>query len=91
MVNFSDGTSYAFSALTLEDTEDPKIGDLGDELRQFEHILRFRPFVVRTDSGALKHLHNLKDPKGIMARAPEQHPHSHVESLQIHQQNSNCL
>ena len=37
-------------------------------LRQFEHILRFRPFVVRTDSGALKHLHNLKDPKGIMAR-----------------------
>ena len=37
-------------------------------LRHFEHILRFRPFVVRTDSGALKHLHNLKDPKGIMAR-----------------------
>ena len=37
-------------------------------LRQFEHILRYRPFTVRTDSGALKHLHNLKDPKGIMAR-----------------------
>ena len=34
----ADGTSYAFSALTLEDTEEPKIGDLGDELRQFEHL-----------------------------------------------------
>ena len=33
-----DGTSYAFSALTLEDTEEPKVGDLGDELRQFEHL-----------------------------------------------------
>ena len=24
--------------MTLEDTEEPKIGDLGDELRQFEHL-----------------------------------------------------
>ena len=39
MVSFSlDGSSYAFAALTLENTEEPKVGDLGDELRQFEHL-----------------------------------------------------
>ena len=37
-------------------------------LTQFEHILRYRPFTVRTDSGALKYLHNLKNPSGIMSR-----------------------
>ena len=35
---YTDGTSYAFAALTLEDTEDPKVGDLGDELRNYEHL-----------------------------------------------------
>ena len=36
--------------------------------RKFEHILRYRPFVVNTDSQALKHLRNLKTPTGIWFR-----------------------
>jgi hypothetical protein len=37
-------------------------------LRKFKHILLFKPFLVFTDSSALKHLATLKEPTGIMAR-----------------------
>ena len=37
-------------------------------LRKYEHILRYRPFIIRTDSGALKYLQTMKDPRGITAR-----------------------
>ena len=37
-------------------------------LRKFEHILRFRPFIVNTDSAALKYLKNIKTPRGIWFR-----------------------
>lgn len=33
-----DGSSYAFAALTMEDTDEPKVGDLGDCLKQYEHL-----------------------------------------------------
>ena len=37
-------------------------------LRKFEHILRFRPFIVNTDAQALKYLKNIKTPRGIWFR-----------------------
>lgn len=37
-------------------------------LRKFEHILRFRRFIINTDSGSLKYLQNMKDPRGIQYR-----------------------
>lgn len=37
-------------------------------LKKFEHILRARPFVVRTDSRAVTYLQNLKEIRGIWAR-----------------------
>ena len=37
-------------------------------LRKWEHILRYREFVINTDSAALRHLKGLKDPRGIWFR-----------------------
>ena len=37
-------------------------------LRKWEHILKFAPFIVNTDSAALKHLQTMKNPKGIFFR-----------------------
>ena len=37
-------------------------------VRKWEHILRYRPFIVNTDSQALKYLTNLKCPTGIWFR-----------------------
>ena len=34
---YLDGTSYAFSTLTMEET-DPAVDDLGEELQNYEHI-----------------------------------------------------
>jgi Leucine-rich repeat (LRR) protein len=55
-----DGSSYAFAALTMEDTEDPKVGDLGDELRAYEHLqhLYMKGNDIR-DIGSIAHLYHL--------------------------------
>jgi hypothetical protein len=37
-------------------------------LRKYEHILRFRPFIVNTDASALKYLKSIKTPRGIWFR-----------------------
>ena len=37
-------------------------------LRRWEHLLRYRPFILNTDSAALKYLKTLKDPRGIWFR-----------------------
>ena len=37
-------------------------------LRKWEHILKYAPFIVNTDSAALKHLQMMKNPKGIFFR-----------------------
>ena len=37
-------------------------------LRRWEHLLRYKPFVLNTDSAALKYLKTLKDPRGIWFR-----------------------
>ena len=37
-------------------------------LRKFEHILRYRPFVIYTDHAALKWLKTMKNPRGIFFR-----------------------
>ena len=37
-------------------------------LHKFEHILRARPFIVRTDSQCLKYLNTMKEYRGIYAR-----------------------
>ena len=37
-------------------------------IRRYEHILKFAPFELYTDSSYLKHLKTLKNPKGILAR-----------------------
>ena len=37
-------------------------------LRKYEHILRFRKFIINTDSGSLKYLQNIKNPKGMLYR-----------------------
>lgn len=37
-------------------------------VRKFEHLLRYRPFIVRTDSSALKYLKNLQCPTGLWFR-----------------------
>jgi Reverse transcriptase (RNA-dependent DNA polymerase)/RNase H-like domain found in reverse transcriptase len=37
-------------------------------LRKFEHILRFKPFVLRTDSRCMQFLDSLKEVRGIYAR-----------------------
>ena len=36
--------------------------------KAWEHILRYRKFIVVTDAQALKYLRNLKDPRGVHAR-----------------------
>jgi hypothetical protein len=37
-------------------------------LQRFEHILRYRPFIVRTDSSCLKYLNTMKEYRGMFAR-----------------------
>ena len=37
-------------------------------LRKFEHILRYRPFIINTDSAALKYLKTIKNPANIWFR-----------------------
>ena len=37
-------------------------------IRRYEHILKYAPFELYTDSSYLKHLKTLKNPKGILAR-----------------------
>ena len=37
-------------------------------VRKFHHILSFAPFIVVTDAAALKHLHTLKNTRGITGR-----------------------
>ena len=37
-------------------------------LRRWEHLLRYQPFILNTDSAALKYLKTLKDPRGIWFR-----------------------
>jgi hypothetical protein len=37
-------------------------------LRKFEHILRFKPFILRTDSQCMQFLDSLKEVRGIYAR-----------------------
>ena len=37
-------------------------------LQRFEHILRYRPFIIRTDSSCLKYLNSMKEYKGMFAR-----------------------
>jgi hypothetical protein len=37
-------------------------------LRKFEHILRFKPFILRTDSRCMQFLDSLKEVRGIYAR-----------------------
>ena len=37
-------------------------------LKKFEHILLFKKFIWHTDSGSLKYLQTMKDPKGIWFR-----------------------
>ena len=39
-----------------------------DALRRYEHILRYKKFVVRSDHQPLQWLHNLKNPRGIYMR-----------------------
>ena len=36
--------------------------------KKFEHILRAKPFVIRTDSRCVKYLHSMKEYRGIYAR-----------------------
>ena len=36
-------------------------------IRRYEHILKYTPFELYTDSSYLKHLRTLKNPKGILA------------------------
>jgi len=37
-------------------------------MRKFEHILRFKPFILRTDSRCMQFLDSLKEVRGIYAR-----------------------
>ena len=37
-------------------------------MRKFEHILRFKPFILRTDSKCIEYLNLLKETRGIYAR-----------------------
>ena len=37
-------------------------------MRKFEHILRFKPFILRTDSKCIEYLNSLKETRGIYAR-----------------------
>ena len=37
-------------------------------LKKFDHILSYKPFILRTDAMALTHLHNLKEQRGIYSR-----------------------
>ena len=37
-------------------------------MRKFEHILRFKPFILQTDSKCIEYLNSLKETRGIYAR-----------------------
>ena len=37
-------------------------------LQRFEHILRYRPFIIRTDSSCIKHLNTMKEYRGMFAK-----------------------
>ena len=37
-------------------------------MRKFEHILRFKPFILRTDSKCNEYLNSLKETRGIYTR-----------------------
>jgi hypothetical protein len=37
-------------------------------LQRFEHILRYRPFIIRTDSSCIQFLNTMKEYKGMFAR-----------------------
>ncbi len=37
-------------------------------MRNFEHILRFKPFILRTDSKCMQFLESMKEMRGIYAR-----------------------
>lgn len=54
-----DGSSYAFAALTMEET-DPPVEDLGNELQQYEHLqhLYLKQNGLR-DIASIAHLHHL--------------------------------
>ena len=54
-----DGSSYAFAALTMEET-DPPVEDLGNELQQYEHLqhLYLKQNGLR-DISSIAHLHHL--------------------------------
>ena len=41
-------------------------------VRKFEHLLRYRKFIVKTDSSALKYLRTLKTPTGLWFRWAEE-------------------
>ena len=37
-------------------------------MHKFEHILRFKPFILRTDSKCIEYLKSMKETRGIYAR-----------------------
>ena len=37
-------------------------------MRKFEHILRFKPFILRTNSKCIEYLNSLKETRGIYTR-----------------------
>lgn len=56
---------------TAESSYPPHKGELAAVIlgtKKFEHILRARPFVIRTDSRCVQFLHSMKEYRGIYAR-----------------------